>query len=228
MHAAAGRKIGRALTTAVGIFLVLCVVYVVGEPAFSVAAGVVATDTIEVNLSVTEGISITSPSDVTMLPNLSVVQNSATGGATWNVKTNSGTGYKLEVAPDTDPAMQSSPTVYFADYTEAVTGTPENWSVSSAYEFGFSAYGTDVSTSTWGTNTSACNDGANGDLTWASGLRKYRGFVDDTTKIQVATRSTTTTTAGVDTTVCFAAEQNGVYAPAGSYNATITATATTL
>ena len=40
------------------------------------------------------------------------------------------------------------------------------------------------------------------------------------------TRSATTTTAGIDTTVCYAVEQNTFYIPSGVYQATVVASAT--
>lgn len=185
------------------------------------------TDEVVVNLTVTSGISITSPSDVTMSA-LSVSVNASTGSAVWNVKTNDGDGYTLAVKASASPAMVSGADS-FLDYTEASAGVPDLWSVDSGnVEFGFSGIGTDVQ------NDNSDEYGASGQTVCDNGVAsstvnaslKYEGFtISDET---LATRSSSTTTSGVDTRICFAAEQNGVYATAGAYSATITATATTL
>ncbi len=142
------------------------------------------------------------------------------GTAVWNVKTNNAAGYTFAVKATTSPALVSGSNSV-ADYTPAVAATPETWTVSSgAAEFGFSAFGSHISTGTWGTD-SDCLAGAN---VPSAGL-KYRDF--DTSDITVGSSNATTTTAGVDSTVCFAAEQDTVYIPSGVYIATIVATATT-
>jgi hypothetical protein len=101
-------------------------------------------------------------------------------------------------------------------------GTPDTFAATSgsAY-FGFSAFGTDVPTGTWGTG-STCTGAGN----TAVATLKYLGFA--TTTQQIATRSATTTYAGSASTVCFVAQQNNYFIPSGVYTATITATAVTL
>lgn len=117
--------------------------------------------------------------------------------------------------------LQTDITKFFADYTEGTPGTPEVWSVASGdKEFGYSAYGTDTATGTWGTGDSCGSAGA------PTGTAKYVGLL--ATDKTVATRSSVTPFAGIDTTLCFAAEQNAVYADSGRYTAVVTATATTL
>jgi hypothetical protein len=184
-----------------------------------------ANDQIIVNLTVDSGISITSPSDVTM-SNMGTAVNTSTGWAIWNVKTNDPAGYTLGVKASTTPAMRNAQNS-FADYTESTPGTPQTWSVSSAVEFGFSGIGTDVTNVNTdqyaATGQSTCDSVASSTI---NSTLKFLGF--ETSDQTLATRSSTTTTSGVDTRICFAAEQNGVYAAAGLYQATITATATTL
>lgn len=176
-------------------------------------------DTVLVTLDVTSGIEISSPVDVNMAP-LGIANNESTGAAMWNVRTNDVDGYTLAVHSVTDPAMRDSVTSEeFTDYSEATSGTPEVWSVSNAYEFGFSAYGDDVADGVWGAGSSC------GAATTIPANLNYRGFTG-TTGIQVASDPAPTTTAGVNSTVCFAAEQETVFAPSGSYTATIVATAT--
>jgi hypothetical protein len=196
----------------------LQVFYVAIEP--SVASAVTANDSIIVTLTVDEGITITSPADVTMSPNIGVSADGSIGSAVWTVKTNVAAGYTLAVKAGASPALVSGGNS-FADYTEAVAGTPEVWSVpGGAKEFGYSAFGTDVSTSEYGTGASCGSAGA------PTGTSKYEGF--ETSDNTIATRASVTPTTGIATTVCFAAEQDTIYAAAGTYTATITATATTL
>lgn len=181
-------------------------------------------DDVVVSLTVDSGISITSPADVTM-SNLGTSVNTSTGSAVWNVKTNDPDGYNLSVKADSSPAMVSGSNS-FLDYTEAVSGTPDAWSLdSNTIQFGFSGIGTDVE------NVNSDQYAANGQTLCDDGVAsstvnstiKFLGF--ETSNQLLATRSATTTTSGVDTRICFAAGQNGVYAPAGVYSATITATA---
>lgn len=188
------------------------------EPNLAIAQ-TSATDTVQVTLTVDTGISITSPADVTMSPNLGISANSSIGSNTWNVKTNDPDGYTLTVRSSTTPAMRQGSVASFADYTPTTPGTPETWNTpASSVEFGYSAYGTHVNTSTWGTGSSCGSAGV------PSATQKWNGF--STTTFTVATGNATTTTAGIDTTVCYAAEQDGIYAAAGTYIANITATAT--
>lgn len=188
------------------------------EPSISEA--VTANDSVLVTLDVDAGITITSPADVVMAPNIGVASDGSIGSAVWTVKSNVAAGYTLAVKASASPALVSGGNS-FADYTEAVAGTPEVWSVpSGAKEFGYSAFGTDVSTVEYGTGASCGSSGT------PTGTAKYEGF--ETTDNTIATRAAVTPTAGIATTVCFAAEQDTIYAAAGTYTATITATATTL
>lgn len=209
----------QTLVRKVGIgALALMLVFPFVEPAVLLAQS--ANDQIIVTQSVTSGISISSPSDINLTA-LSTTQNSAVGSATWTVTTNNQAGYTLDVEASTDPALQDSGTSEsFADYSEAVAGTPETWSVSSAYEFGFSARGSDVPTGTWGTDTDCI---AGSDV--PSAALNWRGF-DGTTDIEIASASSETGTSGTASTLCVATEQDSVFAPSGTYTATITATAT--
>ncbi len=204
------------VTVALGV----AIVFPTLEPVIARAA--VATDAVIVTQTVTSGIAINAPADITMTA-LSTSQNTAVGSTTWTVTTNNQAGYKLEVNAGTNPALRDGATSEtFANYTETVTGTPETWSVTSAYEFGFSGYGTHVPSATWGTDAD-CIAGANVPST---GL-KWRGF-NALTLSQLATSSSETGTSGTGSTFCVATQQQGIFAPSGSYTATITATATTL
>lgn len=204
---------------ALSLFMILAVAgYFIGDRVW--AAGEIDTDDVLVTLTVDEGISITTGADVTMLPNISMSANSSIGSSSWNVKTNSHAGYTLAVKADAAPALVNTAGQSFADYQ---TGAPTTWNIpDSSYQFGFSAFGdvTDTPTATWGSG------GCGTDGVPNIG-QKYTGFTGTTSKI-ITTRNTVTSTSGMDTTICFAAEQKGVYAPSGTYTTTITATATTL
>lgn len=178
------------------------------------------TDDVVVTLDVTAGITISDGDPVIMAPNIGIVSDSSIGSSSWLVKTNALNGYTLAVKATTTPALKSG-TESFADYTELVLGTPEAWSVGAGdKEFGFSAYGTDTATATWGTAAS-CGAAGVPDV-----AQYYVGL--STSDKTIATRAAVTPTAGITTTICFAAAQNAIYAASGTYTATITATATTL
>ncbi len=202
-------------------FLISSIAFVYFEAGITNAAS--DTEEIDVTLDVTAEITLTSPGNISMSPDLDMTNDGSVGtGDAWNVKTSNQAGYKLELKADEDNCLTTG-SESFTDYTESTAGTPESWSVSSAYEFGFSVYGTDVSTGTWG-DYSACGSGGAGSPTTYG---NYMGF-SGTNNIEVATKAEETPVAGVDTVLCVAAEQEGVYAPSGSYTADITGTATTL
>ncbi len=186
------------------------------EPSLSEAQ---ATDTVVITLNVTTGISITSPADSTMSTSLGVSSDTAVGTTTWNVKTNNSAGYTLALRASTSPAMREATTsASIADYQ---TGSPNTWSVSpGAAAFGYSVFGTGVVTGTWGTGSTCASGGAH----IPSTTLNYKGFT--TSNFTVLTRTSTTTTTGIDTTVCYAVGQNTFYIPSGTYQAIITATAT--
>lgn len=176
----------------------------------------------EVYLSLTvpvSGLTVNQPANMSISVNQ--VTN-ATGGAVWNVKTDSPAGYTFSFKVNQDNCLRDesySPAEYFDDYSEASLGTPDAWLVdSNKYEFGFSVFGNDAPDGTWGTGSSCTSPASNNLL--------YRGF-DSTNNIQVASSSIRTGTSGTDTVLCAAAEQKDVYAPNGTYTANITATAVT-
>lgn len=199
------------------ILFLLAQFYSLAEYAFATTV----TDNVIVTLDVDSGITISNGANTTLLPNISISNNSAIGGSAWTVRTNNSLGYTLAVQASDAPALASGPNS-FADYA---TGTPTTWNVPNGNkQFGYSAYGSDTPTGTWGDETAnsyACGTGgvANTDL-------KYVGFL--TTDKTIATSSTVTPFAGTTTSICFVAEQKGIFAESGTYNATITGTATTL
>ncbi len=176
------------------------------------------------SLIVDPGISITSPANVTM-PSLTVAVNSSvTNGATyWTVKTNNTAGYNLKVHADAAPALRQGVIDNFADYTTVKTAwVPGSTITDGTKAFGFSGYGTDVTVNgTWGAGSSC------GTATVPLNTLLFSGF-NNTTDITLASKATVTPYAGIDTHICFVAEQRGIYATSGAYTTTITATATTI
>ena len=210
------KKIKKIITASLISFFLLQLFYGISEPSIVTAA--TQTDQVVVTLNVDPGITITAPADV-VLPALGTGINTSIGSAAWTVKTNNTIGYKLDVKAGASPALVNGG-FSFADYTEGAVGTPEAWSVAvGAKEFGYSARGADVPAA-WGTG-SDCGTGILPNATL-----KYVGF--KTTDKTVATKASPTPYIGELTTVCFAVEQDGVFAQSGTYTATITATATTL
>jgi hypothetical protein len=217
------KHLKKSISFSILVVLFAQTIYLSLEPSFVSAA--TASDNVVVTLTVDPGISITSPADVTMSPNISMVNNASVGSSSWTVKSNSALGYTLSVKASASPALVSGANS-FADYTETVNGTPETWSTSaSSKEFGFSAYNTtnpaETPTATWG---SAANCGTGGASLTTS--MKYVGF--KTTDKIIASSTTVTPSTGSTTVVCYAAEQNSTFAPSGAYTANITATAVNL
>jgi len=164
-------------------------------------------------------ISVTLGTDITLDP-LTMTQNTAVASTAWTVTTDNTAGYTLSVDTASVPALVDGGTgESFIDYTEGTPGTPETWTVTSACEFGFSARGTHVPSGTWGTDAD-CVASAN----IPSSALKWRGF-DGGTDIDIASSNARTDITGVSTTMCVATEQEGVFAPSGTYTATVTATA---
>jgi hypothetical protein len=201
----------------VPLALVFTLLAVLGYGAVEAQPASAVADTVQVTLNVSEEISITSPADVSMSRNLGVSANTAIGNAVWNVKTNSNDGYSMEVRASTAPAMQSG-AFNISDYQ---TGQPNTWTATSgnAY-FGYSALGGDTATATWGTDTDCA---AAADV--PSATLKYKGFTTTAGTPNIASRTATTTSTGVNTTICFAVEQNNFFIPSGTYTSQVTATA---
>lgn len=189
-----------------GLSLV-AIFFALGEEYQLLVAGT-DTDSVVISVVVTESISINSPVDISLNPEITET-GSATGDVTWNIETNNSDGWKMELNASASPALVKDADS-FADYTEATPGTPESWSITAdASEFGFSAGG-----------TYAESEYSNGAL--------FEGF-EGTTKILVAQDNEASPGGGADTQINFRAEVGGSKSqPSGTYQATITATASTL
>lgn len=166
------------------------------------------TDSVVVSVVVAESISISSPSDVSLSPEITE-SGSSMGNITWNVETNDSDGWKLELNSSASPALIKGGDS-FVDYTESTAGVPESWSMSAGdSEFGFSTAGSYAEAKY-----------SNGTL--------FEGF-EGTTKVLVAQDSDATLGGGADVQINFRAEVGTSKSqPVGTYTATVTATATTL
>jgi hypothetical protein len=83
--------------------------------------------------------------------------------------------------------------------------------------------GTNVSTPTWGVGGSCSST-----TDVPSTTLKWRNFTLTGAAVQIATVAAPTLTTGATSTMCVATQQVGVFAQSGTYQATITATATAL
>ena len=192
--------------------------YLIVEPTVVTAV----TDDVVVTLNVTDGITITDGAPVTMAPDIGIASDRSVGTSSWNVKTNSDSGYTLAVKASASPALVNGVIDSFNDYTEATPGTPDAWGgvASGQKEFGFSGRGTHVLNTFYTTSPADCGNTGTG---VPNANSKYLGF--ETSDQTLASSNTYTTTAGVTSYICFAAQQNAVYAASGTYTATITGTA---
>ena len=210
------RKIERIETikkTTISSLLIICglvlilIFFAMAEEYQLLVAGSEA-DSVIISVVVSETISISSPSDISLSPEIAE-SGSSTGNVTWNVETNDSDGWELELNASTSSALTKGADS-FTDYTEAVAGVPESWSVDvGASEFGFST------------------TGSYAEAKYSSGTL-FEGF-EGATGILVAQDDEATPGGGADAQVNFRAEVGTSKSqPVGTYTATITATATTL
>jgi len=130
-------KIYNGFLLVAGVLLIA--VFFAWSEEYQVLVAGTAVDSVVISLTVADIISISTPANVTMAPDI-FGAGISTGEATWEVITNNLSGWKLELEASTSPAMQINSSVSFADYTEASDGVPEAWSVTANDgEFGFSA-----------------------------------------------------------------------------------------
>ncbi|MDO8573116.1 MAG: hypothetical protein Q7S11_05185 [bacterium] len=211
----------------IGLSLIAGIIFMSGFVFLEPTVGLAVEDQVVITQTVTSGISISSPADVTMSQALTVSADTSVGTSTWTVTTNNVTGYTLSVsASSTSPCPLNTASIMrkslcdistASGFTDIATTSKAVWSVTSDYAFGYSAFGND--TTGHGTG-SQCSSTAN----VPSSTLLYQGF-NGTTLIQIASSSVKTGTSGTATNVCYAVEQDAVFAPSGTYKATTTATA---
>jgi len=205
--------------------LIVSMAYLILEPAIVSAVA----DTATVTATVTEEISITSPSDATMsatIPGMTGNPGSpVTSSLTWTVKTNNSTGFAMVIKSSTTPSLRLDGTYDFNDYTPAAAGTPDyDWSqpAASTAEFGYTVEpetAADTVALFLDNGADTCNTGATqtSDKCW---------FNVTTGDKSIINRTTNTDSTGEAEVVKFWAESNAEFLAEGSYVATITVTAT--
>jgi len=216
----------KILSTVLSVSIVILGSYILLEPEMLNAelgpgAGPYS-QTIAATLTVNEEISMSTTTDIAM-PAMGVTVNSSAGGDSthgiWTIKTNNVDGWEVKFHASTTPALQSASST-FADY-HSTSSIPSLWSVNaSAVEFGFSALGNKVLTMYASSTDTLCTSTNN--YTPNNHLQ-YMAF-SGVTDILLAQDTGKTATAGISTTLCVAAGQNGVYATSSVYTANITAT----
>lgn len=164
-------------------------------------------------------ISLSTPSDVNLLPVITTLQGGAAyGSAVWTVTTDNPTGYTLYIKADSSPAMQSGAN-FFANYTPSGSLPDYTWTIGIGNsEFGFSPEGADI-WSTYKDNGTACGVGTSDAVSacWDS--------ITTTNKL-VGKGISGNHPTGTNTTVRFEAEAEATAnQAAGSYSAHIIVTA---
>ncbi|MEK7535455.1 MAG: hypothetical protein AAB590_00345, partial [Patescibacteria group bacterium] len=179
--------------------------------------------TLEAGYQQSDGyISITSPSDVTLLPAITTLSGGvADGNAVWTVRTDNPTGYSLYIKAANSPALTSSGSS-FANYTKSGSVPDFSWSVpSNTSEFGFTPSGADIA-GDFVDNGTVCGQGAsdNSGTCWDA---------ITTSNVLIARKSGSNHPTGIGTTVYFRAEAGSSASQLlGSYSALITLTAIAL
>jgi hypothetical protein len=166
-------------------------------------------------------LSISSPPDVTMTPEIGgVIGGISNGSSTWTVITDNPAGYTLTIKANTSPALQSGSNS-FADYTPNVSGTPDyDWSIADTdAEFGFTPEGENI-VQKFKDNGSSCNTGTlnTPDKCW---------YNFSTSTEVIAQSYSSNHPSGAQTTIKFRAESGtSNIQPSGIYQAVIVVTVT--
>ncbi|MFC1801968.1 hypothetical protein ACFLY7_00800 [Patescibacteria group bacterium] len=200
-------------------------------------------DQVVVTQEVTSGITISSPSDITMTT-LTLTQDTAVATSTWTVTTNSQSGFTVTIdATSTSAcvdratdgqedilcALGSNSGIDDEAFRDLATTTRAAWSTMTTgndYYFGFSVTNVladnTADVSGWGNDSIYCDsdgsDTPNENLLW-------QGFWSGN-EIEIASSTSETDQGGTQIAVCLATAQVGSgIAPSGTYYATTTATA---
>lgn len=174
-------------------------------------------------------ISISSPADVVLLPNIpGLTGGTASGTAAWNVITDSYSGYSLSIKASSTTAIAmkcasggcSASTDYFSNYSLASSPTADfSWLIDLATSsFGFTAQGDNL-VSAFLDNSSACGVGSTDtpDRCW---------YPFSTSNKTIVTSYSSNHPSGKQTTVKFQAESGVSHSqPSGNYQAEIVVTA---
>lgn len=181
-------------------------------------------DDVGVSQSVASEIAISSPTDITMSPEISgLTGGMGDGSATWTVTTNDTSGFNLSLKALTSPALVSG-SYNFADYTIAAAVPDFTWNIAGdVSEFGFTVEAETVTdlVSDFLDDGSVCGAGVLDTVNSCWG-----GF--STSDQTVINRTSQTDLSGEDEVVKFRAESGASrFQEFGEYVATITVTAVT-
>ncbi len=199
--------------------------YPVLEPIITTAV----TDDVLVSLSITSEITISAPSNVTLSSISGMTGGSSTSSAiAWTVITNDTAGYSLTLKKDTLLRSGAGGTdKELADYTEAVSGTPDySWGSVGAgnEEFGFAPSSGDDFVQTFKNNGASC-DQSGGSIT---DEKCWLDIPTTPTTESIASKSSATGSSGSATAIKVKAEVGASnYLEEGTYTSTLTATAVT-
>lgn len=191
------------------------------------------TQSFTVNLQVLSEITISAPSNVTMLSAIYGITgnlgNPASGSTSFTVKTNNATGFNLTVKASTTPALATG-AYNFADYEPVSPGYPDkNWQspISGSATFGFSVGASGMNGSDavdlFKYFGAVCNVGGMGLNSFLYCWYNFTG----TTPITIVNRTTNTGSSGVTEILAFRAESNAAFLAQDTYTATVTVTAAT-
>lgn len=167
-------------------------------------------------------LTVSSPEDINLLPPIPGISGgTANASASWNVITDSPSGFNMQIGVSTAPAMMlvGDPTHYFANYSSTATYA---WSVTS----GNALFGYTVEPATEGDTVQTLLD--NGSNTCGTGEVNgtdtcWAGF-NGTTATSVVNRTSRTSIAGESEKVKLKAQSNNNFLVAGTYQSAITVT----
>ena len=157
-------------------------------------------------------LSISTPNDVTMSPDISgLIGGESDGEAIWTVTTDSLSGYTLSIRASVSPALVDSYSRSFSDYTPAGAAPDYLWSVAETdAEFGFTPYGSDTVVK-YQYSGGNCNTSGTADV-------DHCWYNFSASNEDIAQSSSSNHTSGAATTVKFKAksgdshiQENGVY-----------------
>lgn len=168
-------------------------------------------------------LSINSPSDITLLPNIGGITGGVgDGSAVWTVITDNAAGYTLTIKASSSPALVSGDN-FFTDYIPVGSNPDFAWSVAAAdSEFGFTPEGSDIVQKYMDDTSTNCNAGS-------SDTPNVCWYGLSTSAETIAQSSSANHPSGTATTIKFRAESGSSHVQMeGTYTATTTVTALAL
>lgn len=220
----------KILVSAFALYLVACGSFMLFESDDLYAFNTTVQDQITITQVVGGDISITSPANVTMSPELGGIAGGTSDGfGVWTIICSDNDGFTAGLtatSTGTDASGYVMKGNYEGDwienYTEGTYGVPDYaWSVSNAAEFGYTATTTtaaDLAQAFKSNGSSPCNTGSTmaNDTCWIAASSTSRNLITRTSE----------TLSGVSLSVHFRVQINGHVVTDDTYVATTTITAT--